>query len=280
MSTSSDDRLVARWLTLTREVLPGMAAAHGWPIRLDHCFMRVCLDHAIGRRWDTVVARPAIRHLDPAQFSRAVACAEAIIADPTLLPALNNASLAMRGHVTRKPASSGNDPGERLLQRRHDGYETPVPYANRSPTMSEPTKSVDVLYQTTATATGGRDGSAKSADGRLAVQLSTPKELGGAGGDGSNPEQLFAAGYSACFIGALKVAGQQLKLSVPADTTVTATVGIGPRAKGGFGITADLVVALPSVAPADARRLVDRAHEICPYSNAMRDNVGVGLTIA
>ena len=101
MSTFSDDALRARWLTLTREVLPGMAAAHEWPIRLDDCFMRVCLDHAIGRRWDTAVARPAVRNLDPAQLARAVACAEAIVADPASLPALNNASLAMRGHAVR-----------------------------------------------------------------------------------------------------------------------------------------------------------------------------------
>lgn len=105
MSTSSDADLRTRWLTLTRDVLPGMAAAHGWPIRLDHCFMRVCLDHAIGQRWDTVVARPAIRHLDPAQLARAVACAEAVVADPASLPALNGASLRMRGHVVRRPST-------------------------------------------------------------------------------------------------------------------------------------------------------------------------------
>jgi Ohr subfamily peroxiredoxin len=140
--------------------------------------------------------------------------------------------------------------------------------------------SVDVLYRTTATATGGRDGQARSEDGRFEVKLSTPKELGGAGGDGSNPEQLFAAGYSACFIGAMKVAGQQLKLRVPAEAKVTATVGIGPRAEGGFGITADLVVSLPGLERADAERIVALAHQICPYSNATRGNVDVGLTIA
>ena len=140
--------------------------------------------------------------------------------------------------------------------------------------------SVDVKYHTTATSTGGRDGHARSEDGRLDHQLSTPQELGGAGGDGTNPEQLFAAGYSACFIGALKVAGQQLKLKVPADVSVTATVGIGPRAAGGFGITADLLVSLPGVDREDAEKLVDTAHQICPYSNATRNNVDVGLTIA
>jgi osmotically inducible protein OsmC len=140
--------------------------------------------------------------------------------------------------------------------------------------------SVDVKYRTRATATGGRDGAARSDDGVLAVNLSTPKELGGAGGDGTNPEQLFAAGYSACFIGALKVAGGQLKIKVPQDVSVTATVGIGPRAAGGFGITADLEVSLPGLDRAEAEKLVEAAHQICPYSNATRNNVDVGLTIA
>jgi len=139
--------------------------------------------------------------------------------------------------------------------------------------------SVNVLYTTRSTSTGGRDGQSRSEDGRFAVTLSTPKELGGAGGDGTNPEQLFAAGYSACFIGALKVAGGQLKLHVPAETTVTATVGIGPRAEGGFGIKADLEINLPGVEQADAERLVAAAHQICPYSNATRGNVDVGLVI-
>ena len=139
---------------------------------------------------------------------------------------------------------------------------------------------VDVKYSTRATATGGRDGEARAEDGRFAVRLSTPRELGGAGGDGSNPEQLFAAGYSACFIGALKVAGQQLKLTVPDETAVTATVGIGPRSEGGFGITADLAVSLPGLDRADAERLMATAHQICPYSNATRNNLEVGLTVA
>ena len=140
--------------------------------------------------------------------------------------------------------------------------------------------SIDVKYRTQATATGGRDGTAKSQDGKLAVNLSSPKELGGAGGDGTNPEQLFAAGYAACFIGALKVAGQQLKLKVPGDVSVTAQVGIGPRSDGGFGITADLEVSLPGLEREDAQKLVDAAHQICPYSNATRNNVDVGLTLA
>jgi osmotically inducible protein OsmC len=144
----------------------------------------------------------------------------------------------------------------------------------------EPNMPVDVKYTTRATATGGRDGSAKSEDGRLAVDLATPKELGGAGGDGTNPEQLFAAGYSACFIGALKVAGMQLKIKVPDDTQVTATIGIGPRSEGGFGITADLEVSLPGLDRAEAEKLVEAAHQVCPYSNATRNNVDVGLTVA
>ena len=140
--------------------------------------------------------------------------------------------------------------------------------------------SVNVLYRTAATATGGRDGHARSEDGRLDIQLSTPKELGGAGGDGVNPEQLFAAGYSACFLGALKVAAQQAKVRVPADASVSAAVGIGPRAEGGFGITADLTVSLPGVPREEAEALVAAAHQICPYSNATRGNLDVGLTVA
>ncbi|MET3710940.1 Ohr subfamily peroxiredoxin [Sphingomonas trueperi] len=140
--------------------------------------------------------------------------------------------------------------------------------------------SVDVKYSTKATATGGRDGSARSEDGVLEVKLSTPKELGGAGGDGTNPEQLFAAGYSACFIGALKAVGAGMKIKVPADVKVTATVGIGPRSEGGFGITADLLIDLPGMDREEAQKLVDAAHQTCPYSNATRGNVNVGLTLA
>src|SRR5688572_25078042 len=95
---------------------------------------------------------------------------------------------------------------------------------------------VDVKYTAEATATGGRDGRAATTDGTFEVKLSTPKELGGGGGDGNNPEQLFAAGYSACFIGALKAAAAQEKVRIPDDTSVTANVGIGPRSEGGFGL--------------------------------------------
>ncbi|MFG1395533.1 organic hydroperoxide resistance protein [Roseixanthobacter pseudopolyaromaticivorans] len=140
--------------------------------------------------------------------------------------------------------------------------------------------SVDVKYTTQATATGGRDGRATTADGTLDVKLTTPKELGGAGGEGNNPEQLFAAGYSACFLGALKVVGGQEKVRIPADATVTATIGIGPRSEGGFGITAALKISLPGIERAQAEDLVAKAHQICPYSNATRNNVDVGLEVA
>jgi Ohr subfamily peroxiredoxin len=139
--------------------------------------------------------------------------------------------------------------------------------------------SVNVLYKTRATSTGGRDGQSRVEDGKLSFTLATPKELGGAGGEGTNPEQLFAAGYSACFIGAMKVAGQQLKIRVPAETSVTANVGIGPRSEGGFGITAELEISLPGLDRADAEKVVETAHQICPYSNATRGNVDVVLTI-
>jgi osmotically inducible protein OsmC len=138
---------------------------------------------------------------------------------------------------------------------------------------------VDVKYRTTATATGGRDGTAQTQDGSFQVKLSTPKELGGAGGDGANPEQLFAAGYSACFVCAMKAVAPSLKLKVPNDATVTATVGIGPRSEGGFGITTDLAVNLPGLDRQDAQRLIDTAHQVCPYSNATRGNVDVKLSL-
>ena len=139
---------------------------------------------------------------------------------------------------------------------------------------------VDVKYTAHASATGGRDGQARSDDGRVDLKLSTPRELGGGGGEGTNPEQLFAAGYSACFIGALKVAAQQLKVKAPDDMKVEAAVGIGPRSEGGFGVTADLIVTLPGLERAQAQELVQAAHQICPYSNATRGNVDVGLTVA
>lgn len=137
-----------------------------------------------------------------------------------------------------------------------------------------------VLYTAQATATGGREGRASSNDERLDVKLSTPKELGGPGGDGTNPEQLFAAGYSACFLSALKLVAAHAKTALPTDASVTAKVGIGPNDKGGFGLTAELRVALPGVEPATAQALVNKAHEVCPYSNATRGNIDVQLALA
>jgi Ohr subfamily peroxiredoxin len=151
----------------------------------------------------------------------------------------------------------------------------------RTPTGTpEETKmSVNVLYKTSAKATGGRDGHAATLDGALDVKLTTPKELGGGGGAGNNPEQLFAAGYAACFIGAMKFVSSQGGPKVPADASVTSTVGIGPRAAGGFGLEIDLAVSLPGLARAEAEALVEKAHQVCPYSNATRGNVDVRLTV-
>jgi Ohr subfamily peroxiredoxin len=139
--------------------------------------------------------------------------------------------------------------------------------------------SVNVIYKTNATATGGRDGRARTEDGTVDVNLVVPKEMGGPGGEGANPEKLFAAGYSACFLGAMKAVSGKEGVSVPADATVTATIGFGPRSEGGYGITADLAIDLPGVDRADAERLVQAAHAVCPYSNATRNNVDVGLTV-
>lgn len=139
--------------------------------------------------------------------------------------------------------------------------------------------SLDVKYRTSATANGGRDGRTRTEDGKLDLQLSTPTELGGPGGEGTDPEQLFASGYAACFLSALKFAAHQLKLRVPTDATVTATVGIGMVSEGGFGLDVELVVALPGVERADAQRLVEAAHQTCPYSNATRGNIDVRLSV-
>lgn len=135
-----------------------------------------------------------------------------------------------------------------------------------------------VVYTAHATATGGRDGRAKSSDGRIDVVLKPPKEMGGTG-EGVNPEQLFAAGYSACFIGAIKfVAGQQ-KVQVPADTSIEGSVGIGPIPNG-FGLQVELKVSMPGVDRALAQSLIDKAHQVCPYSNATRGNIEVKLSLA
>lgn len=138
-----------------------------------------------------------------------------------------------------------------------------------------------ILYRTEATSTGGRTGSSKSSDGRLTVTLDTVKELGGAGGDGTNPEQLFAAGYSACFLGALKYVASQKKVKIDEATTVTASVGIGPREDGkGFGLDIALSVAIPGVDRETAEALVAEADIVCPYSHLAHNGAKVALSVA
>ncbi len=139
---------------------------------------------------------------------------------------------------------------------------------------------MNALYNTSATSIGGREGKSASDDGRLSVSLSTPKALGGNDGPGTNPEQLFAAGYSACFIGALKFVAGQDKLRLPNEPEVTAKVGIGANPKGvGFAISVELGVKLAGLEPTLAQALIEKAHQVCPYSNATRGNVDVTLTL-
>ena len=135
-----------------------------------------------------------------------------------------------------------------------------------------------VLYRAHATATGGREGSAASSDGVLRVQLSTPRELGGAGGPGTNPEQMFAAGYAACFLGALKFVAAQDKVKLSDATSVSGAVGIG-AVPTGFGIEVDLQISVPGLPREQAQALVDKAHIVCPYSNATRNNIDVRLSL-
>jgi Ohr subfamily peroxiredoxin len=139
-----------------------------------------------------------------------------------------------------------------------------------------PTK---ILYQTQATATGGRDGTASTPDGTLSLKLAKPRELGG-NGQGNNPEQLFAAGYAACFLSAMQFVGTQPGFArVPAEAQVTAYVGIGPRADKGFALDVTLEVSLPGLDADVAERLVAEAHTVCPYSHATRGNVDVQLKL-
>ncbi|NHQ84728.1 organic hydroperoxide resistance protein [Iodobacter sp. HSC-16F04] len=138
---------------------------------------------------------------------------------------------------------------------------------------------MQILYTANVTATGGRDGRATSDDQKLNVQLSTPKELGGAGGEGTNPEQMFAAGYSACFIGAMKFVAAAEKIALPATTSVNGLAGIGPNGKGGFGLQVALNVTIPGMERSAAEALVHKAHEVCPYSNATRGNIEVTLAV-
>ncbi len=136
-----------------------------------------------------------------------------------------------------------------------------------------------ILFEAQMTATGGREGKAHSPDGGFALTLSLPKELGGPGGDGTNPEQLFAAGYAACFLGAVKLVARQHKISVTDDSSVTAKVGMGPIPTG-YALAVELEVALPGVDRALAQEIVEGAHQRCPYSNATRGNIDVKLTVA
>jgi len=139
--------------------------------------------------------------------------------------------------------------------------------------------SVKVRYTTSARAIGGRNGRTATLDGSLDVKLSRPKELGGTGGEGNNPEQLFAAGYAACFVSAMQFVASQGGPKVPEDASVTATVGIGARSEGGFGLTVALAVSLPGLDEAEAKSLVAKAHEVCPYSNAIRNSIDVDLSV-
>lgn len=136
-----------------------------------------------------------------------------------------------------------------------------------------------VLYKAHAKATGGREGRAVSSDNVLDVKLTTPKELGGAGAVGTNPEQLFAAGYAACFIGAMKFVAGMKKVKLPDDLSISSTVGIG-KIPAGFGIEVDLVVSAPGMDKAEVQAIVDAAHQVCPYSNATRNNIDVRLSVA
>lgn len=138
------------------------------------------------------------------------------------------------------------------------------------------------LYTAQATSTGGRTGTTESSDGKIKLQLSTPKELGGDSGPGTNPEQLFAAGYSACFIGAMKAVAGMQKIKLPAEVSIKADVSIGPMSgkPGAFGIAVAMVVSVPGMDKAAAEALVKTAHEVCPYSNATRGNVDVALSVA
>ena len=136
----------------------------------------------------------------------------------------------------------------------------------------------NIAYTAKATATGGREGTAKSDDGRLDLTLSTPKGLGGDDGQGTNPEQLFAAGYAACFIGALKFVAAEEKRNLPSNTYINSEVSIG-AIDGGFGIAVKLAISLGDMDKAEAQIMVDKAHQVCPYSNATRGNVEVVLSL-
>ncbi len=138
-----------------------------------------------------------------------------------------------------------------------------------------------VLYTAHGSATGGREGQAATDTGNVKLVLNTPKELGGGGGDGTNPEQLFSMGYSACFLGALKFVAGKEKVKIPDDARVSADIGIGARDDGqGFGITAKLTVSVPGLDKAVVEDLVKKAHVVCPYSHATRGNIETETVVA
>lgn len=139
-----------------------------------------------------------------------------------------------------------------------------------------------IVYETEARATGGgRDGLAGTTDKRFTVKLTVPKEMGGPGGEGVNPEQLFATGYAACFLGALRFVASQEGQAIPPEATITSKVGIGPREDGGgFGLAVGLTVTVPGLDRAVLADLVAKAHHVCPYSHAIRNNIDVVTTIA
>ena len=135
-----------------------------------------------------------------------------------------------------------------------------------------------ILYTAQATVNGGRDGRAISSDNVLDVKLATPRELGGAGGAGTNPEQLFAAGYSACFLSAIKLVAGKQKVALPAESRITGTVGIGPIPTG-FALKVQLEISIPGLPREQVQQFVEQAHQVCPYSNATRGNIDVALVV-
>jgi lipoyl-dependent peroxiredoxin len=161
-------------------------------------------------------------------------------------------------------------------------------YRTRKPNSSFPNKIKEIivaiehaLYTAQATSTGGRTGTTTSSDGEINLSLATPKQLGGAGGPGTNPEQLFAAGYSACFIGAMKAVAAHDKIHLPAEVSIVADVEVGALVgkPGAFGISVDMAISVPGIDRDAAAALVAKAHEVCPYSNATRGNIDVVLTV-
>jgi lipoyl-dependent peroxiredoxin len=143
--------------------------------------------------------------------------------------------------------------------------------------MIEP-MTIEAIYTAESTATGGgRDGHVKSSDGRLNLDTRPPKPMGGSG-DGTNPEQLFSAGYAACFLGALRLVAGRNKVELPDATEVTVQIGIGRTAEGGFGLTGDIVGNLPGLEQKAADDLMHKAHQVCPYSNATRGNVDIDVS--